>query len=92
MKFGTVANPQQVAAMANVVDAYCRQAGIEPEAPEREQIAAKIVALFETGIRSQNDLLAALILPPCCGEGDDYRPVQPDKQPLHHGHHPAKAA
>ncbi|HEY6630848.1 MAG TPA: hypothetical protein VIZ90_05300 [Rhizobiaceae bacterium] len=88
MKFGTVANPQQVAAMANVVDAYCRLAGIEPEAPEREQIAVKIVELFATGVRSQNDLLAALILPPCSGGGEGHRSAQPDKQ----GNHPARAA
>jgi len=92
MKFGTVANPQQLAAMANVVDAYCRQAGFEPDAPEREQIAAKVVALFESGVRSQNDLLAALIVPPCSGGGDSHRPAQPDKQLQHPGHRPARAA
>ena len=89
MKFGTVANPYQVAAMANVVDAYCRQAGIEPEAPEREQIAAKVVALFETGVRSQNDLLAALILPPSSGSGHGDGSAQHGER---RNGHPARAA
>jgi hypothetical protein len=64
MKFGTIANPHQVATMAGVVDAYCRQAGIEPGTQEQEDVAAKIVALHEIGVRSPNDLLSALISPP----------------------------
>lgn len=64
MKFGSVANPQQVATMANVINAYCRRTGIEPGTREEEEIATKIVALHEIGVRGQNDLLAALILPP----------------------------
>jgi hypothetical protein len=63
MKFGTVANPQQVAAMASVIDAYCRQAGIAP-GKDQEDIAAKVFALHAIGVRNQNDLIAALILPP----------------------------
>lgn len=64
LKFGSVANPQQVATMANVINAYCRQTGIEPGTQEEEEIATKIVALHDIGVRGQNDLLAALILPP----------------------------
>ena len=37
MKFGTIASPEQVAAMARVLDAYCKQAGITSQV-ERENI------------------------------------------------------
>jgi hypothetical protein len=67
MKFGAVANPQQVATMAGVVDAYCRHVGFAPGTPEREDVAAKILALHDIGVRGQNDLLRALILPPVSG-------------------------
>ena len=73
MRFGATANPQQVAMMANVVDAYCRQAGIEPENPERERVAARIIALYEIGVRGQNDLLAALTMPPSAGGATTHR-------------------
>ncbi len=64
MKYGTVANPQQVSTMAMVVNAYCRQAGIGTGTPEEAAIASKVVALHEIGVRGPNDLLAALIVPP----------------------------
>lgn len=64
MKFGTVASPQQVSNMARVIEAYCRQAGIGTGTPEEAEVASKVVALHEIGIRGPNDLLAGLILPP----------------------------
>jgi len=64
MYFGTIVNPQQLATLKTVVTAYCRHAGIVPGTPEAEEVASKVVALHEIGVRGQNDLLAALILPP----------------------------
>ena len=63
MKFGTIASPEQVAAMARVLDAYCKQAGITSQV-ERENLAAQIMALFEIGVCEEDELLAALIPPP----------------------------
>jgi hypothetical protein len=63
MKVGTVANPQQIAAMANVIDRYCKHVGIARESPEEQQVAALVLALHEAGVRSENDLLRALIVP-----------------------------
>src|SRR5688572_13918999 len=74
MKFGTIANPQQVAVMARVVSAYCKHAGIEPGSAAREDIATKILALHEIGVRNENDLLSALIVPPSPERADDRRP------------------
>jgi hypothetical protein len=77
MKFGAIAGPQQVAVMAHVVDAYCRHAGIAPGSVEQDNIAAKIVALYEIGLRGENELLTALIAPPCPGGANGYRSDQP---------------
>jgi hypothetical protein len=62
VKFGATANPGQIAAMARVLDAYCNHAGITSDA-EREAIGAQIVALFELGLKREDELMAALILP-----------------------------
>jgi hypothetical protein len=63
MKYGTTANPQQVEAMQNVFAAYCKHIRIDPGTPEEEHIASLILALHEAGVRGQNDLLRALIVP-----------------------------
>jgi hypothetical protein len=63
MKFGSTANPQQVAAMGHVVDAYCRHLGIGHGTPEEEHIASLVLALHEVGIRGESELLRALIVP-----------------------------
>lgn len=64
MQFGTIVNPQQLSTLKSVVTAYCRHTGIVAGTPEEEEVASKVVALHEIGVRGQNDLLAALILPP----------------------------
>jgi hypothetical protein len=64
MKFGTIASPQQLSILQGVVAAYCRHTGIIPGSPEEQAAAANVMALYEMGVRGQNDLMAALILPP----------------------------
>ena len=63
MKVGTTANPQQVDAMSRVVFAYCRHINIDPGTPEAEHVAAVVLALHEIGVRGENELLRALIVP-----------------------------
>jgi hypothetical protein len=63
MKFRTVAGPEQVATMGRVLDAYCEHAGITSQI-ERENVAARVLALYEMGVAEEDELLAALILPP----------------------------
>ena len=70
MRFGAVARPEEVAVMARVLDSYCNQAGITSQV-ERENVAAQILALYEMGVSEEDELLAALILPP---QGDDRGP------------------
>ena len=64
MKFGFTAGPQQMAAMTRVLDAYCKHAHIEPGTPEEDNIAEKIIALYQIGLKTEHDLANALILPP----------------------------
>ena len=59
MKFGGVASPEELAVMDRVLDAYCAQAGVTNQV-ERENIAAEIVALFELGLPTEDDLRRAL--------------------------------
>ncbi len=63
MRFGSTANPQQVAAMGHVVTAYCKHVGVESGTPEEEHIASLVLALYEVGIRGESELLRALIVP-----------------------------
>lgn len=60
---GAIANPQQAEAMTHVVAAYCKHIGIEPGTPEEENVASLVLALHGVGIRGENDLLKALIVP-----------------------------
>lgn len=68
MKFGAVAGPEHVAVMGRVLDTYCRHTGITNKI-ERENVAARIIALYEIGVVCEEELLAALILPPQRGDG-----------------------
>ncbi len=63
MRFGPVAGPDQVEAMAHVLATYCKHVAIDPETPEGERIASVILALHEIGVRSEAELLKALIVP-----------------------------
>ena len=63
MKFGSTANPQQVEAMGHVVAAYCKHVGVDPGTPEEEHIASLVLALHEVGVRGENELLRAMIVP-----------------------------
>jgi hypothetical protein len=63
MKFGPTANPQQVDAMGRVVSAYCKHMGVKSTSPEGERVAEVVLALHEAGIRGENALLGALIVP-----------------------------
>lgn len=59
--FGVAAHPEQVAMMVRVLDAYCREAGIVARTADQDGVAATIVALFESGIDTEDDLMAALV-------------------------------
>ncbi len=58
-----IADPDQLAMLVRVLDNYCRQSGILPHSPEREHIAATIMALYEGGMTDEERLAAALPAP-----------------------------
>ena len=63
MRFGTTGDSHQVEAMGHVVAVYCKHAGIVPGTVEAEQVASLVLALHEVGVRGENELLKALIVP-----------------------------
>ena len=63
MGSGVVAGPETVEMMARVLDAYCSHAGVVSHI-EREHIAVVVLALYETGIETEDGLLAELLKEP----------------------------
>jgi hypothetical protein len=60
MKHNGVADPDQLAMLTKVLEIYCTQSGILANSPEREHIAATLMALYERGIADEEKLVAAL--------------------------------
>lgn len=58
--FGVVASPELVEMMVRVLDAYCKYAGVVGRA-EREEIAAIILAHYENGIETEDELMLLLL-------------------------------
>jgi hypothetical protein len=63
MKFGPTVNSQQVDAISHVVARYCQHIVADTGTPEAEHVAGVVLALHEVGIRGENELLKALIVP-----------------------------
>ena len=63
MTLGIIANSDQLTIMARVLGAYCKHGGITNQV-EIDSVAGRIVALYEMGVTEEDELLAALILPP----------------------------
>ena len=59
MKVSADARPYQVAMMARVLGAFCKQHGIVDQV-DRDKVAARIVALYELGVTREDELLAQL--------------------------------
>ena len=56
-----VANRQQLALMARVMEAYCARFAVREDATERDKLAFEILVLFDNGIRDEEALLAEMI-------------------------------
>jgi hypothetical protein len=63
MKHNGIADPDQLSMLVRVLENYCSQAGILEHSPEREHIAATIMALYEGGMADEARLAAALPTP-----------------------------
>ena len=59
MKVWADSSPYQVAMMARILGAYCKQHGILDQI-DRDKIAARIVALHDSGVTREDELLAQL--------------------------------
>jgi len=55
-----VANPSELAILTEVLDDYCRDAGISASDPTREEVARHLLDLFNRGIGGRSDLMEAL--------------------------------
>lgn len=60
MKHSGIADPDQLAMLARVLEEYCAQSGILANSPEREHMAATLIALYERGIVEPERLIASL--------------------------------
>lgn len=60
MSLDGILDPGELAIISAVLDDYCRKFGIAADDPEREALAHRALTLVALGIRSPDDLLAAL--------------------------------
>lgn len=60
MPFNGIVDPEQLTILYDVLDDYCRESGIGPDHPERETIAHRLLALFNSGIGSAEALKQSL--------------------------------
>ncbi|MEW9838759.1 hypothetical protein ABUE29_26730, partial [Mesorhizobium sp. ZMM04-4] len=58
---GVVAGPARLEMLAHVLDACCKQMGVPDNAAQRQDIAVIILAHFERGIETEDELLAATL-------------------------------
>lgn len=60
MPFRSAADPEQIALISAVLDAYCEENGIATGTTEQDAIAHRILFLFGTGVTDKEQLSAML--------------------------------
>lgn len=60
MPFSGIADSGQLTVLTTALDDYCRNNGIGPTSPERDDIARIIMSLFSNGVQGAEDLKSAL--------------------------------
>ncbi|GLS30790.1 hypothetical protein GCM10007937_24980 [Mesorhizobium albiziae] len=60
MCFNGIASPEQLAVLHQIFDDRCRAAGIQPGDPDHEILALRIISLFESGVQTAEEIIAAL--------------------------------
>ena len=63
MDFPSIIDPEQLTILAKTFDDYCFVCGITDD-PSKEAIASLIVMLFQNGLRTAEELKAALQMDP----------------------------
>ena len=60
MPFRDITDPAQLAMLTAILDDLCRDAGIEPDSPVREEAAYMMMRYYWSGCRTVEQLKAAL--------------------------------
>ena len=60
MPFSGIVEPEQLAILTALVDAYCKEQGIDPASDEGEQVALLVMTLFSVGASTAEELGVAL--------------------------------
>jgi hypothetical protein len=60
MELEGVVHPEQLKLLTQALERYCDQRKIEPGSPEYEAAGARIVALFQHGSHTIDEILASL--------------------------------
>ena len=55
-----IADPQQLSILCKVLDSYCQRYGIGEHSPERQNIASKLLELYNLGIVTEDGFADAL--------------------------------
>lgn len=64
MPFRSIATPEQLALLTQVVEDHCADVGIATGTISSEAVARSVMAQFERGVSSYDDLRAALAVRP----------------------------
>jgi hypothetical protein len=60
MPFEGVVHPEQLDMLTKALKAYCQSADIKPDTTEYELAGLRLINLFESGVQTADELLAAL--------------------------------
>jgi hypothetical protein len=60
MPFNGIYSPEQLAVLSKILDDYCQNSGIERSSPDHEDASYLLMALFEKGAQTAEELQAAL--------------------------------
>jgi hypothetical protein len=63
MPYSGVVEPEQHAILAAIVEAYCKENGIDPTSEEREEVARLVMKLSFRGIANAQELRKVLLGP-----------------------------
>ena len=63
MPYSGVVEPEQLAMLTAVVEAYCKENGIDPTGDEREEVARLVMKLYCRGIANAEELRTVLLGP-----------------------------
>jgi hypothetical protein len=63
MPHSGVVEPEQVAILTSLVEAYCKENGIDPTSDEREEVARLVMKLSCRGIATAEELRTVLLGP-----------------------------